>query len=1148
MSKRVKHTKRVFAMLLAFIMCLSQAVTAAADEVSDNKTVPETVSEESAAAEPETGVAEETTSMPETVSDEEVPEEASEVVSEDAVSDDAEEPVGDTDPVSGNFRYRISGDEVMILGLSANSPTIHDPVIPEAIEGKPVTVINDNAFDECKKLTGNLTIPNSVTTIGVKAFCKCTGFTGNLTIGNRVETIKEYAFYECTGFTGNLTIGNSVKTISNNAFDQCNKLSGNLIIPNSVETIGESAFTECTGFTGNLTIGNRVETIKKYAFYGCTGFTGKLTIGNNVKTIEEFAFRGCTGFTGSFTIPDSVETIGQSAFSGCTGFTGSLTIPNSVETIGGSAFRGCTGFDGKLTIPNSVETIGGFTFYECSGFTGSLTIPDSVETIANYAFEGCYGFDGDLTIPDSVETIDERAFRNCYGFKGKLTIPDSVETIGYQAFDKCYKISSITNKSSKEVNLSFFWADGDTKTVCFVSDNGTEIHNNGASIKTGEYVRKINTPPTGVSLNKTSLEVNVGTPETLKATVSPTNSYWDKVSWNSSVPGVATVSNGVVTGIKPGNTVITATTVSGGFSASCNVTVKRIPATGVTLNKSAISMYPNETETLIATVQPADASTAVRWFSSNEKVATVNNGVVTSVSPGSAVITVSTNDGGFTAKCTVTVYTKETAHKVTFKKDDGTVFATQTVANGKQAADPGAPAKAGYIFIGWSDGASIWNFTTPVNKDLVLTAKYKAEQVKVSENSGSGMDPTPVTDAPEKKGDKTAYKLYLVKDQTFTAGGKGWTTTDKGTAAVAANTGKITGKKTGTATVENDTTVYTVYVAEPSVSKNSKNVTVLVGQSAEVGIDLQAVTGTENKYPITWYSANPKVAVVNGGMVTGVAKGSTKVKAYVGGKTYDATVKVTDTYKAPARYTDNRAEFAMNPLQSFSVKFDSNVFIIKNAVWSGDGMTEVKNSKGNVTGYKNGVISIATSGKFTAIGPGTTTVTGKDSKSNTVTVTVTVVPVATREAVYITKGKTDTIKFPKVTNSKADRWTSSNENAAKFATTKKDGKVKGINYGRSDISCLYKGFTFNTTAYIEDPEMIFAGKTINSKDKVEMKVGEMKQFKVNKVYQTLNYKSSKQATVFVDESGFVYARKPGKATISTKINGATYKFTVEVKE
>ena len=112
----------------------------------------------------------------------------------------------------------------------------------------------------------------------------------------------------------------------------------------------------------------------------------------------------------------------------------------------------------------------------------------------------------------------------------------------------------------------------------------------------------------------------------------------------------------------------------------------------------------------------------------------------------------------------------------------------------------------------------------------------------------------------------------------------------------------------------------------------------LVGQSAEVGIDLQAVTGTENKYPITWYSANPKVAVVNGGMVTGVAKGSTKVTAYIGGKAYSATVKVLDMYKAPAKFTENKAEFSMNPLQSFTVKFDTGVFTIKNAVWTGDGM------------------------------------------------------------------------------------------------------------------------------------------------------------------------------------------------------------------
>ena len=1198
MSKRGKHTKRVFAMLLAFIMCLSQTAVVSADEVSDNKTVPEKVAEESAAAEPETGVAEETTSVPETLSDEEVPEEPVEAVFEEATSMDAEEAAGDGELVSGNFIYEVNAGKVTILGLSNDSPSeIHDLVIPDTINNMPVTAIGESAF-RCKELKGDLTIPDSVIIIGDSAFYECSGFNGTLTIGssvktigneafydcsclsgdltipNSVETIGECAFFNCSGFNGTLSIGNNVKTIGGGAFCGCSHLIGDLTIPDSVEIIGDKAFSGCTGFDGTLTIGNNVKTIGGGAFYGCSYLIGDLTIPNSVIIIGESAFYECTGFNGNLTIGSSVKTISDNAFENCIKLSGNLIIPDSVETIGKEAFSGCGGLKGNLTLGRNLRIINDYSFCQC-GFKGSLTIPDSVtyigesafyedvsfnknltigknvRIIGKEAFYRCEFISGNLIIPDSVISIGKEAFAYCWNLSKELSLPAGLGSIGEDAFIGCNSISSIRNNSSQSMPVSWFWENLDTSTKCFSDENNNKLDRYDSFSK-GIYIRKRGINPTGVSLNKTSLEVSVGTPETLKATVSPANSYWDEVSWNSSDKSVATVSDGVVTGNAPGKAVITATSVTKpALSASCIVTVldkPPVPVTGVTLNKSALGMYPNETETLTATVTPLDAKDkTVKWFSSNEKVATVNNGVVTSVSPGSAVITVSTNDGGFTAKCSVTVYTKAAAHKVIFKYDDGSVYATQTVANGKQASDPGAPSKAGFIFIGWSDGASIWNFTTPVNKDLVLTAKYKAEQVKVSENTGSGMDPTPITDAPEKKGDRTAYKLYLVKDQSFTAGGKGWTTTDKGTAAVVAKTGKITGKKTGTATVENDTTVYTVYVATPSVSKNSKNISVLVGQSAEVGIDLQAVAGTENKYPVTWYSANPKVAVVNNGMVTGVAKGSTKVIAYIGGKAFNATVKVIDTYKAPAKYTDSKAEFAMNPLQSFGVKFDSNVFIIKNAVWSGDGMTEVKNSKGNVTGYKNGVISIATSGKFTAIGTGTTTVTGTDSKSNTVTVTVTVVPVATKEAVYITKGKTDTIKFPKVTNKNADWWKSSNENAATVDTVKKTGKVTAKAYGRSDISCLYKGFTFNTTAYIEDPEMIFAGKTINIKDKVEMKAGEMKQFKVSKVYQTLNYKSSKQAVVFVDENGFVYARKPGKATISTKINGATYKFTVEVK-
>lgn len=87
------------------------------------------------------------------------------------------------------------------------------------------------------------------------------------------------------------------------------------------------------------------------------------------------------------------------------------------------------------------------------------------------------------------------------------------------------------------------------------------------------------------------------------------------------------------------------------------VTTKPVAATGVSLNKDVLSLMTGESETLVATVQPADATNkAVTWESSDTSVATVDeNGEVTAVKAGEAVITVKTADGGFTDTCTVTV-------------------------------------------------------------------------------------------------------------------------------------------------------------------------------------------------------------------------------------------------------------------------------------------------------------------------------------------------------------------------------------------------------------------------------------------------------------------------------------------------------------
>src|SRR5699024_234362 len=166
---------------------------------------------------------------------------------------------------------------------------------------------------------------------------------------------------------------------------------------------------------------------------------------------------------------------------------------------------------------------------------------------------------------------------------------------------------------------------------------------------------------TGVSLNKTSTSLEVGATETLSATVAPTTATDKTVTFASSDAEVATVDNaGKVTAVKAGNADITVTTKDGSKTAKCAVTVtaKQIPVTGVTLDKSTLSLEVRATGNLVATVAPSDASyKAVRFTSSDDAIATVDNdGLVTAIAAGTADITVeSIENGSKTAVCTLTV-------------------------------------------------------------------------------------------------------------------------------------------------------------------------------------------------------------------------------------------------------------------------------------------------------------------------------------------------------------------------------------------------------------------------------------------------------------------------------------------------------------
>ena len=166
---------------------------------------------------------------------------------------------------------------------------------------------------------------------------------------------------------------------------------------------------------------------------------------------------------------------------------------------------------------------------------------------------------------------------------------------------------------------------------------------------------------TGVLL-KESTYIVVGDTETLYAIIEPNNATNQNVTWNSSNTAVATVSGGVVTAVAAGNATITVTTVDGRHQATCSVTVSNfaVSVTGVSLNKSSAGLVLGDTEDLIATISPYNAThQKITWNSSNTNVATVSaGGVVTAKNVGTATITVTTDDGGKTASCNVTVNPK----------------------------------------------------------------------------------------------------------------------------------------------------------------------------------------------------------------------------------------------------------------------------------------------------------------------------------------------------------------------------------------------------------------------------------------------------------------------------------------------------------
>lgn len=170
---------------------------------------------------------------------------------------------------------------------------------------------------------------------------------------------------------------------------------------------------------------------------------------------------------------------------------------------------------------------------------------------------------------------------------------------------------------------------------------------------------------TSITLNKPSCEIIIGDTCELVANVVPSDATDAKLTWTSTNVNVATVEkvgdrNAVITAKGVGTTRISVSNESGSVSAICNVTVKPIEVTGVSLNKDSLSLMVGNSEKLVATVNPSNATNKnISWSSSDETVAKVSSdGEVTGVDVGTAKISAVTEDGSFKAECNVTITPK----------------------------------------------------------------------------------------------------------------------------------------------------------------------------------------------------------------------------------------------------------------------------------------------------------------------------------------------------------------------------------------------------------------------------------------------------------------------------------------------------------
>lgn len=683
------------------------------------------------------------------------------------------------------------------------------------------------------------------------------------------------------------------------------------------------------------------------------------------------------------------------------------------------------------------------------------------------------------------------------------------------------------------------------------------------------YLKVFDIPVTSVKLNFEEYSIDIDSTMQLTVTVLPEDARNKAVKWTSTEPEVATVSaDGLVKGISAGKTTITATSVSGeNVTASCTITVLPRKASSISIDRKTIELELESSDTLTATVYPEDADDkSVTWKSNSPKIAQVDQeGRVTALSVGTAIITATTNDGtDLKATCQVTVIPKR-VKSITINEGQVSIERTKTA----HLSVIIQPEDAGDKSVTWSSDNDV--IAKVDDKGIVTAVAVGTTTITATTNDGSGLTAEcQVTVTPLKatgiKLDKT--EVSLERDATVQLAATVtpddaddrtviWSSDDNGIALVD-DSGRVTAISVGTTTITATTNDGSNLTASCTVTVTPKTVQSITISEEELTLEVDESTIlTATVYPqdaddasLTWRSNNAKVATVEDGKITAIATGTAVITVTSNdGSNIIATCQVTVIPKRVKSIIINEGHVSIERTKTaqLSVTIQPEDAGDKSVAWSSG------NSK---------VATVDGSGLVTAVAAGTAIIraTTNDGSNLTAECQVTVTPLkATGISIDRTEATLErdaTLQLTAtVTPDDADdrtvTWSSADSGIARVDGA---GLVTAVSVGTTTITAT----TGDGTGLTASCTVTVTPKTVQSitmdEEALNLERGETTRLTVVVTPQdaddvSVTWRSNNSSVATVDDGGRVTAIEVGTAVITATTNdgsGLSAKCTVTV--